>query len=127
MKKSFVPALLALIAALFGACVEDAPRRPNRRPGIHPPLANVDTLPPEAPQDVPPPTEPRPSVEVKPPPAVPDQPVKVGEIPYAKPVPGKPGFVFSPYDQFKGYIDVRGFPPGTEVKDPYSGKSFLVP
>jgi hypothetical protein len=58
---------------------------------------------------------------------VPDQPVKVGEIPYAKPVPGKPGFVFSPYDQYKGYIDVRGFPPGTEVKDPYSGKSFLVP
>jgi len=43
------------------------------------------------------------------------------------PVPGKPGFVFSPYDQYKGYIDVRGFPPGTEVKDPYSGKSFLVP
>ena len=40
---------------------------------------------------------------------------------------GKPGFVFSPYDQYKGYIDVRGFPPGTEVKDPYSGKSFLVP
>jgi hypothetical protein len=51
----------------------------------------------------------------------------VGDIPYAKPVPGKPGFVFSPYDQYKGYIDVRGFPPGTEVKDPYSGKSFLVP
>jgi hypothetical protein len=54
-------------------------------------------------------------------------PAKVGEIPYAKPVPGKPGFVFSPYDQYKGYIDVRGFPPGTEVKDPYSQKSFLVP
>ena len=57
----------------------------------------------------------------------PNQPVVQGNIPYAKPVPGKPGFVFSPYDQYKGYIDVRGFPPGTEVKDPYSGKSFLVP
>ena len=70
----------------------------------------------------PPPTEQKPQG-----PPVPEQPVKVGEIPYAKPVPGKPGFVFSPYDQYKGYIDVRGFPPGTEVKDPYSGKSFLVP
>ncbi len=58
---------------------------------------------------------------------VPNPPVSQGDIPYAKPVPGKPGFVFSPYDQYKGYIDVRGFPPGTEVKDPYSGKSFLVP
>jgi hypothetical protein len=51
----------------------------------------------------------------------------VGELPYAKPVPGKQGFVTSPYDPSKGYIDVRGFPPGTEVKDPYSGKTFLVP
>ena len=48
-------------------------------------------------------------------------------IPYAKPVPGKPGFAFSPYESSKGYIDLRGFPSGTEVKDPYSGKSFLVP
>ena len=73
-------------------------------------------------------TDPNRPPDVKPPPPVPAQPpAKVGEIPYAKPVPGKPGFVFSPYDQYKGYIDVRGFPPGTEVKDPYSQKSFLVP
>ena len=52
---------------------------------------------------------------------------QVGELPYAKAVPGKPGFVTSPYDPYKGYIDVRGFPPGTEVRDPYSGKTFLVP
>lgn len=79
-----------------------------------------------APERQPPPPTPPPTVESRPPP-VPTAPVTVGEIPYAKPVPGKPGFVFSPYDQYKGYIDVRGFPPGTEVKDPYSGKSFLVP
>lgn len=48
-------------------------------------------------------------------------------IPTAIPVPGKPGFVMSPYDKDKGYIDVRGFPAGTEVKDPYSGQPFLVP
>jgi beta-lactamase regulating signal transducer with metallopeptidase domain len=42
-------------------------------------------------------------------------------------VPEKPGFVTSPYSPNQGYVDVRGFPPGTEVKDPYSGKIFLVP
>ncbi len=47
-------------------------------------------------------------------------------IPYARSVPGKPGFVVSPYGG-SGYIDVRGFPSGAEVNDPYSGSSFLVP
>jgi len=49
------------------------------------------------------------------------------DYPYAQPVAGKPGFVTSPYMPNSGYVDVRGFPPGTEVKDPYSGKIFLVP
>jgi hypothetical protein len=49
------------------------------------------------------------------------------DIPYAIPVPNKPGFVTSPYAPKAGYVDVRGFPSGTEVKDPYSGKIFLAP
>jgi hypothetical protein len=49
------------------------------------------------------------------------------DYPYAQPVAGKPGFVTSPFMPNSGYVDVRGFPPGTEVKDPYSGKIFLVP
>ncbi len=49
------------------------------------------------------------------------------EYPYGKAVPGKPGFVTSPHAPYSGYVDVRGFPPGTEVKDPYTGKIFLVP
>ena len=48
-------------------------------------------------------------------------------IPYAVPVVGKPGFVTSPFAPGSGYVDVRGFPPGTEVKDPYTNKVFLVP
>ena len=49
------------------------------------------------------------------------------ELPYAKPVPGKPGYVFSPFDKNGGYVDVTGYSPGQKVKDPYSGKIFLVP
>lgn len=49
------------------------------------------------------------------------------DIPYAIPVPNKPGFVTSPYAPKSGYVDVRGFPSGTEVKDPYTGKIFLTP
>ena len=46
---------------------------------------------------------------------------------YGTPVPGKKGFVTSPFSPDSGYIDVRGFPPGTAVKDPYSGKIILTP
>jgi hypothetical protein len=49
-----------------------------------------------------------------------------GDYPYGVPVPGKPGFVRSPYSPDK-MTDVRGYAPGTEVKDPYTNKIFLVP
>jgi hypothetical protein len=49
------------------------------------------------------------------------------QIPTAKPVPGKPGYVFSPFDASGGYVDVTGYTSGQKVKDPYSGKVFLVP
>ncbi|MGH8094735.1 MAG: hypothetical protein ACREIF_14900 [Chthoniobacterales bacterium] len=49
------------------------------------------------------------------------------DLPYGKPVPGKPGYVFSPFDKSGGYVDVTGYAPGQKVKDPYTGKIFLVP
>jgi hypothetical protein len=53
---------------------------------------------------------------------------KKGEdLRYGIPVPGKQGFVTSPFSPDSGYIDVRGFQPGTPVKDPYSGKIILTP
>ena len=53
-------------------------------------------------------------------------PTAKGDYPYGVPVPGKPGFVRSPYSPDK-MTDVRGYAPGTEVKDPYTQKIFLVP
>jgi hypothetical protein len=50
-----------------------------------------------------------------------------GDVPYGIPVPGKQGLVTSPFSPDSGYIDVRSFPPGTEVRDPYTGKTFLTP
>ncbi len=58
----------------------------------------------------------------------PAAPTKVakGDFPYGIPVPNKPHLVESPFSPGK-YVDVEGFAPGTEVKDPYTGKIFLVP
>ena len=43
------------------------------------------------------------------------------------PVPGKPGFVRSPYAPSKGEIDVRRYSKGTQLKCPFSGKIFVAP
>ena len=48
-------------------------------------------------------------------------------LPYGKWVPGRPGFVTSPYEPYKGIIDVHTYPPGSQVTCPYSMKPFLVP
>jgi hypothetical protein len=48
---------------------------------------------------------------------VPDKPVeKRGDYAFANPVPGKEGFVFSPYNN--KLVDVRDIPSGTLVQDP---------
>lgn len=46
--------------------------------------------------------------------------------PTAKPVPGKPGYVYS-IDPKGGMIDVTGYNSGDKAKDPYSNEIFIVP
>jgi hypothetical protein len=45
----------------------------------------------------------------------------------AIPAPNKPGFVISPYAPEAGLIDAREFSPGSEAKDPFTGRTFLMP
>ena len=55
-------------------------------------------------------------------------PKNAGDLPVAKPVPNKPGFVYNPFDpNSRVLLDIRGKGSGTKVKDPFSGKLFIVP
>ncbi len=71
----------------------------------------------QSPTTMPAPSEQADTVE----PPTPDAP------PFAKPVPGKDGFVYSPFDGTDKLVDVRDMAPGTEVRDPYTGGIFRVP
>ncbi len=48
------------------------------------------------------------------------------QFPTAKPVPGKPGYVYS-IDPKGGIIDVTGYKSGDKAKDPYTKQIFIVP
>ena len=94
------------------------------------PATNPDGAPAVTPGTDTPPVPPAPNTNVStntpPPPVTPPIPA-TSQVPYGKPVPGKKGFVYSPFSDSNQMIDVRDYTPGTKVRDPYTNKIFLVP
>ena len=54
------------------------------------------------------------------------KPAPSEEIPYATPVPGQPGKVYSPFHN-GGYVEVSDMPSGSKARCPYTKKIFRVP
>lgn len=105
-----LPTTVAVATLAISAC------NTTQKPVPHQQVAPQSTV---MPTPAPTPT-PKPVTQTTPPP-----PPAVKDIQVAKPVPGKPGFVTLPGSS--GLIDVRGFSPGEQVKDPATGTLFLVP
>ncbi len=123
---------LALLTALFISSCSDVDEPPSRvRHNVaRYPAAGQEEYPPRQqpfnPNAPPPENAAREETSAAPAPTAMPAKTEKGDHPYGIPVPGKAHVVESPFSPGK-YVDVEGFPPGTEVKDPYTGKIFLVP
>jgi hypothetical protein len=128
----FSLAALMVLAWALTSCEPDEPppSHTHRTPATVGPAGQTQYPPQQQPFNpngsaLPDTTAPDNSSSAQPQPAAPTKVAK-GDYPYGIPVPNKPHLVESPYSPGK-YVDVEGFAPGTEVKDPYTQKIFLVP
>jgi hypothetical protein len=102
-------------------------KRASRRPtSSHSNLVAASPTPLEQPTDVVKEEKVTPAVTVQRAASVSPEKAKA-DLPYGIPVPGHKGMVTSPYSPEGNYIDVSAFSPGSAVRDPYTGKIFLVP
>ena len=103
----------------------NTPHATRRRPSRAAPAAEATSSAAEQPAH--PPKEEEPTASVRNVSAADIEKAKAG-LPYGVPVPGRKGMVSSPYlPEEARYIDVTDFKSGSVVKDPYTGKFFLVP
>lgn len=91
----------------------EAPSKPSTPPVA--PNSNVAAM-----------TTPAPSAPTTPP-AVTPPATAPADLPFGTAIPGRPGFVNSPFAAKHQLVDVTGLPVGMEVKCPYTGKLFRVP
>ncbi|MEP6603918.1 MAG: hypothetical protein ABJB69_08225 [Spartobacteria bacterium] len=128
----YLPSLLMFTGLLISSCdtVDEPPQR-VKRVAKYPAEGQPQQYPPQTqpfnPNGAPQTDQPREETTASAPaPAAATTKPSKGDYPYGIPVPGKAHLVESPFSPGK-YVDVEGFPPGTEVKDPYTQKIFLVP